>query len=275
MCELMALSFEDPVVADFSLREFAARGEENPDGWGLGWYPDQAVAIVKGPVRWGASHHAGFLAADPSLRSRTFLAHVRHKTVGGAPTHADTHPFARELGGRDYCFAHNGTLDDRALALPLGAYRPVGGTDSERYFCHLLGQIAERGGPLDSEADWRWLHESLAAANRLGKLNVLLSDGRRLFVYHDVNGWKGLNFREIHVREGRPRHFADDSLAVDVAGQPGNRGFVVATCPLGGPGWHTFQLGELIVLDRGRMAFSSHRDARGVGLAPGSVLAGR
>jgi len=37
MCELMAMCFEAPVSADFSIREFAARGEENADGWGLGW----------------------------------------------------------------------------------------------------------------------------------------------------------------------------------------------------------------------------------------------
>ena len=53
MCELMAMSFEAPISADFSLREFAARGEENPDGWGLGWYPDRSLAIVKEPVKWG------------------------------------------------------------------------------------------------------------------------------------------------------------------------------------------------------------------------------
>ena len=85
----------------------------------------------------------------PGSRAGSYLAHVRHKTIGGEPNHADTHPFARELGGRDYCFAHNGTLDGPAWELPLGAYRPVGETDSERFFCHLLHEIAARGGPLD------------------------------------------------------------------------------------------------------------------------------
>src|SRR5690242_3220237 len=110
MCELMGLSFAGPVSADFSIREFGRRGEENADGWGLGWYPDQSLAVAKEPVRWGQSKYTGFLQNYPDLQSRIYIGHVRHKTTGGAPTYADTHPFARELGGRDYCFAHNGTL---------------------------------------------------------------------------------------------------------------------------------------------------------------------
>ena len=47
MCELMGLSFAKPISADFSIREFALRSEENADGWGLGWYPDQSLAVEK------------------------------------------------------------------------------------------------------------------------------------------------------------------------------------------------------------------------------------
>ncbi len=274
MCELMAMSFSSPVSADFSLREFAARGEENPDGWGLAWYPDggRSAAVVKEPVKWGSSPTAGFLAANPTLSSRIHLAHVRHKTVGDAPNHADTHPFARELGGRDYAFAHNGTLSGAAWDLPLGRYQPVGATDSERFFCHLLGEVADRATSLQTEADWSWLHRKLADANRMGKLNALLSDGHRLFAYHDVNAWKGLNFRRVRVRDGQPRHFEDDDLAIDLTSPEGkskaNHGFVVATCPLSPTGWHSFRLGELIVFDRGQVVYSSHRDIRSAEFTP-------
>ena len=46
MCELLGLSFAKSIPADFSIREFALRSDENADGWGLGWYPDQSVASV-------------------------------------------------------------------------------------------------------------------------------------------------------------------------------------------------------------------------------------
>lgn len=268
MCELMAMSFESPISADFSLREFAARGEENPDGWGLGWYPDRSLAVIKEPLRWGASRIAGFLESHPTLLSRIHIAHVRHKTTGGEPTHADTHPFAREQGGRDYCFAHNGTLDGPAWDLPLGHHRPMGGTDSERFFCHLLREIEAGGGTLEAEDDWRRLHRTLASANRLGKLNCLLSDGDHLFVYHDVNGWKGLNFRKVRVGDEGPRHFGDETLSVDLGADAVNHGFVVATSPLSRSGWHPFRLGELIVLGRGEILHSSHRDRHAAEFAP-------
>ena len=57
MCELLGLSFAKSIPADFSIREFAQRSDENADGWGLGWYPDQSLAIVKEPLRWQASAH--------------------------------------------------------------------------------------------------------------------------------------------------------------------------------------------------------------------------
>ena len=274
MCELMGMSFEGPVSADFSIREFAHRGEENADGWGLGWYPDRSLAIVKEPVKWGESRYAGFLEEYPALRSRLYIAHVRHKTVGDAPTRSDTHPFAREHDGREYCFAHNGTLDGFE-ALPLGRFRPLGVTDSEHTFCHLLAEVAGRGGLLDGEDAWRWLHERLSALNRMGKLNCLISDGDRLFVYHDTGGWKGLSFRLVRLRGGQPRHLGDDELAVDLDGSAVNRGIIVATRPLSPSGWHPIRTGELIVLEGGSVRFSSARGRGAPEFEPGrdAVLA--
>jgi predicted glutamine amidotransferase len=259
MCELMALSFAGPVSAAFSVREFAARGEENADGWGLAWYPDQSLAVAKEPVKWATSKYTGFLENYPGLHSKIYIAHVRHKTTGGEPTHADTHPFARELGGRDYCFAHNGTIAGYAGELPLGRFRPVGRTDSEHVFCHLMEDVAGRADALDTEAGWKWLHGKLAAVNRLGKINCLLTDGTRLFCYRDVNGWKGLTFRRVRLHGGKARHFEDAQVQVTLAGKEFDPGVVVATRPLSATGWEPLHPGELIALEAGRVVYSSHR----------------
>ncbi|HEY7427099.1 MAG TPA: class II glutamine amidotransferase [Gemmataceae bacterium] len=259
MCELMGLSFARPISADFSIREFAGRGTENADGWGLAWYPDRAVAVVKEPVRWGQTPYTTFLENYPALRSSLYIAHVRRRTIGVEPTYADTHPFARELNGREYCFAHNGTLRGRIWELPLGRYRPVGVTDSERAFCYLLETIARQAEPLRSEEDWRALHRELTQFNELGQLNCLLSDGERLFCYHDQAGYKGLTFRKVHLRDGETRRFEDEELKIDLAEGAVNHGFVVATNPLSHSGWQRFLPGELIVLEKGIICFSSHR----------------
>ncbi len=222
MCELMAMSFEAPISADFSLREFAARGEENPDGWGLGWYPDRSLAIVKEPLKWASSRYAGFLEIYPTLLSRT-LPGPRPPQDDGRRAHPRRHPPVRPRDGRARLLlrpqrdARRPRLGPAPRAVPTRSATPTRSGSSATSSPRSTG----RGGHLDDPDDWRWLHETLAAANRFGKLNVLLSDGHRLFVYHDVNGWKGLNFRKVRLREGEPRHFGDETLAVDLDGRGG------------------------------------------------------
>jgi glutamine amidotransferase len=262
----MGLSFARPISADFSIREFAGQGTENADGWGLAWYPDRAVAVVKEPVRWGQTPYTTFLENYPALRSGLYIAHVRRRTIGAEATYADTHPFVRELNGREYCFAHNGTLRGRIWELPLGRYRPVGVTDSERAFCYLLETIARQAEPVKSEEDWRALHRELGKLNELGQLNCLLSDGERLFCYHDQAGYKGLTFRKVHLHDGETRRFEDREVKIDLAEGAVNHGFVVATNPLSRHGWQRFLPGELLVLEKGIIAFSSHRSRADTGL---------
>lgn len=269
MCELMGMSFAKPIQADFSIREFALRGESNADGWGLAWYPDASAAIVKEPRQWGISPYTDFLEEYTGLRSMIFLAHVRHKTVGGEPTHADTHPFMREWGGRDYVFAHNGTVAS-IFNQPLGRFRPVGNTDSEYLFCWLLEQIAERGSHLEHSDDWHWLHQQLTIANRGEKLNCLLSDGRRLFCYFDQKGHKGLTFRPVYLYDEK-RNFGDPSVKFNVADALFNYGIVVASNPLSSEGWKAFEMGEMFVLANGEIVHSSQRIAKDVLKQMGTV----
>ena len=256
MCELMALSFARPLSAEISMRAFSARDEENADGWGLAWYPDRSAAVVKEPIRWGESRHARFLEAEPNVLSSLYIAHVRHMTTGSA-SYADTHPFARVRLGRDYCFAHNGTLEGPLWDLPTGDHLPLGETDSERAFCALLHELDRRGGHLDGPGDWAWLHRWLSTLNGLGKLNVLLSDGVRLFCYHDLGGWKGLTFRKVVIGDHQARRIGDD---VTLRASFADHGFAVATCPLSDEPWHRFRTGELIVFEAGTAVYSSHRD---------------
>jgi glutamine amidotransferase len=255
----MALSFEEAVSAAFTFKEFSSGDQENADGWGLGWYPDRSSAIVKEPRKWRESRYAQFLCDYTGLQSPILIAHIRRQTRGGLPSHADTHPFGRELGGSAYVFAHNGTLDNRVWQLPLGPAQPLGATDSEHAFCYLLHEIAQRGVPLAAEPDWRWLHGVLGTLNELGQLNMLLADGERLFCYHDLGGWKGLYFRIVRIGDHELRHFEDEAVAVNIEGTSANRGHVIASRPLSASAWHPFRRGELMVLEKGAIRFSSHR----------------
>lgn len=237
MCELLALAFDRPVCPDFVLRAFGQRSDGNPDGWGLAWYPDQSVALVKEPVKWTSSRLATFFEVNSRLRASLILAHVREMSHGQA-IHANTHPFCREHAGRAWVCAHNGTLDVAFRQLPLGRFIPIGQTDSEYLFCHLLEEIAQRPDLLDTPASWTWLGQRLQELNALGRINLLLSDGQRLFCYHDLHGAKGLQRCRLE-RDNIP-------------------GWVIATCPLfPGPEWESFRWGELTVFEHGVLRWTN------------------
>jgi predicted glutamine amidotransferase len=260
VCELLGMSFEQPVSAEVTIRAFAMRDMANADGWGLGWFDeDYSLAIVKEPLRWRESRFAAFLQTYEHLRSRLIIGHVRHATTGGTPTRADTHPFTRELFGRFYCFAHNGTVRGAFEELPLGRFRPVGLTDSEHMFCHLLDQIAERGRQLDEREDWQWLHERLAQINEMGKVNCVLSDGRRMLCYRDRQWKKGLMMRSVTIDATHDRRLEDATMELDMTDNVANRGVVVATRPLTDEPWHPLRCGELLVLHDGEIQYSTTR----------------
>lgn len=252
----MGLSFDRPISADFSIRAFALRDVDNADGWGLAWYPDRSLALVKESLTWRQSGYSKFLETYSGLNSRIYIAHVRHQTTGGVVTHADTHPFSREYAGREFCFAHNGTIQNYE-SLPLARFHPIGRTDSERVLCHLLGVMAAREELLEEESGWRWLHGTLLSLNQHGKLNCLLSDGLRLFGYRDLNGWKGLTVRKIRLRENGERVFEDSTMEITMSGETDNHGCVIATSALSKTGWHDLSPGGLVVLEGGTIRFSS------------------
>jgi predicted glutamine amidotransferase len=286
MCELMGMSFAKPIVAHVTIQAFSMRSVENADGWGLAWYPDKSLAMIKQPMRWSIEH-TQFLEHYPGLLSSIYVSHVRHKTTGGSPTHSETHPFSRELNGREYCFAHNGTLGGDFWKKPLGRFRPIGSTDSEFLFCLLLDELERFGrlareaeeakngeangkgsgsgvyrldqatGRLVSEQQWRWLHQFLLRLNDYGRLNCILTDGERLLVYHDKNAWKNLTYRNIFLHEDTAQHFGDATVAVNLQAQPVNHGVIVATNPLSVEGWERFLPGEMKVLHQGSIAFTS------------------
>jgi glutamine amidotransferase len=252
MCELMGMSFDRPVDARFSIRAFGCRDEENPDGWGLAWYPDRSLALVKEALTWRSSTYSKFLENYLGLNSPIYIAHVRKKTTGGPATHSDTHPFRREYLGRDVCFAHNGTIGEYA-SLSIGRFWPVGNTDSERLFCHVLEAMASRGEQLEEPKGWDWLAETFRSINRRGTMNCLMSDGLRLFAYRDLTGWKGLTLRKVRFQPQEPRIFEDEMTGVAVAGDTENRGCVVATRALSTTGWHDIPPGGLVVMHAGRI----------------------
>ena len=147
MCRLFGMtSGAQPILATFWLLEapdnLMAQSRRNPDGTGLGYFDeDGAPHVDKQPI--AAFEDRRFVSDARHVRSKTFVAHVRHASTG-ALTIANTHPFCQ----RDRLFAHNGVIEDLPkLERQLGDERGlvVGETDSERFFALISGEIQRHG----------------------------------------------------------------------------------------------------------------------------------
>jgi predicted glutamine amidotransferase len=189
MCRLFGMSGgAHEVQATFWLLDaptsLLALSETQPDGVGLGAFnPDGTPWVYRKPV--AANRSQTFIADAHEVRSRTFLAHIRHATAG-QPTLENTHPF--EQHGR--LFAHNGVLGGLdALRDRLGGHSKLvqGSTDSELYFTLMTKRIEENGG--DVAAGIALAAREIAAEIPLYSLNMLLTTPTDVWAlrYPDTN----------------------------------------------------------------------------------------
>jgi glutamine amidotransferase len=230
--------------------EFRPRAEENREGWGFARWEDGRPVILKEPVPAHESEAAAALAMEHPP-SDVFIVHVRAATIG-EPTVENTHPFQARALGREWVFAHNGTVQSLER-LDTGNYEQAGDTDSERSFHHLLTRL-ERLGPEPS--DGVIAAEVLAAGRELSqldsKVNFLLSDGETLFAYHD--GHKTLHVIEKRAADLGEIGMADEDyrLSLTLGDSPDEHAVIVASVPLTAEaGWRKLEAGEFLVIRDG------------------------
>ncbi len=184
------------------------------------------------------------------IRSLNVIAHIRKATRGPVGLE-NTHPFVRELWGRYWIFAHNGTLE--GYQPPAGErYRAVGGTDSEAAFCELLNSLCLRfpNGAPDPDAVRAEVAGWATRLSGLGAFNFLLSDGERLFAHCSTQ----LAYIERRAPFTKAR-LIDTDLEVDFSQvtTPQDRVAVIATAPLtDNEDWTTMAAGEVAVFHQGQ-----------------------
>lgn len=254
MCELLGMECNLPTDIVFSFTGFALRGGKtgpHADGWGLALYEGKFARSFLEPVPACDSAMAEFIRKNP-IKTLLAVAHVRKKTRG-RPSIENTHPFKRVLWGRDWVFAHNGTLP-RIKRRPLRIEEPVGDTDSEHAFCWMIEQLRSAfpaGYPRNPRRLWRLIAELGAELGAEGKFNFLLADGQHLYarcgtqlcyiVRESPFGRATLRDAEIQI----------DFSAVTTAK---DRIAVVATEPLTrDETWQIGQPGSLWVFDHGAL----------------------
>lgn len=265
MCELLGLAFNRAVSPGLSFRGFRHRGRGNPDGWGLAAISPRKTTIHKEAIHAEESDVATALPDRDPLRAPLFIGHVRARSAGGTSIE-NTHPFCRPFRGGAVVFAHNGTLDLPRLRRRVApGLAPAGQTDSELALLALLTWLGHErpaarsaaGAAVDALADHAALEEFLRDLNDLGELNLLFSDGRRLFCYHDAGGYKGLAWTRREAPFARVT-LRDEDWTADLGAEksPDQRGYVFASRPLtAGEEWRPCRRGRLIVIEKGTAVF--------------------
>ena len=178
MCRVFGCVAAEPVSIRHELLEaenpLIRQSEEHDSGWGMAVYERGDGAqptLVRFPE---AAHTDGEFVKATELRGRIFNVHVRRATMGELCLE-NTHPFC--LG--NYTLGHNGTVVRYPRLLEPGMRGPEGDTDSERLFIRLMHDY-DPANPAES------LRKTMRVAverSPFSGLNVLFSDGEKLFAY--------------------------------------------------------------------------------------------
>ncbi len=259
MPNLLAMCFEGELSPTFDLRCLQP-GAAHPDGWGLAYYPpgEPSVALLKEPAPTHTSSQAEVLHTGERFASSIFLLHLRTATWG-ALSDANTQPFTRAWGGREWIFGHSGSLDRRPELPPDAVFEPIGATDSEVIFCDLLNRFAQRKWRSLGEADPAVLLDWLGTINTLGTLNIVLSDGQDVVAYSDkhqsgLSTWQLLPpYEQVVV--------GDKDVTIDLTrhGIKSRKGIFISSRPLTAvgasaePAWQPLEAGSLWVMRQGAL----------------------
>ncbi|MSR14936.1 MAG: class II glutamine amidotransferase [Gammaproteobacteria bacterium] len=255
MCQLLGMNCNIPTDICFSFSGFHQRGgrtDEHVDGWGIAFYEGVGCRVYL-DTKPAAESPVATMVRDYPIRSLNVIAHIRKATVSSVALE-NTHPFVRELWGRYWTFAHNGTLSnlDCAPEDSNRRYSPVGRTDSEYAFCYLLEMLHRRfpAGEPDEAALYKAMVGITTELCTYGTFNFLLSNGNLLFAHCATK--LAYVVREAPFAEA---HLVDEDYSVDFRSvtTPQDRVAIIATVPLtDNEPWRTMRASELLLFRNGQ-----------------------
>jgi len=260
MCELLAMSANVPTDICFSFSGLMQRGGNtgpHKDGWGITFYEGKGCRSFKDPMPSAHSPIARLVTEYP-IKSEAVICHIRQANSGHVCLE-NTHPFTRQMWGKNWTYAHNGQLKEFVEELPVKLHLPIGTTDSEHAFCWLLDQLHYQfsdKAPGDIEL-FSYIAQLSMRINQLGVTNLIISNGECLFAYCSNN----LHWITRRAPFGRAS-LIDAEMVVDFKQETTAKDIVtvIATQPLTddetwhkmNPGeWQLFSLGESIASGKG------------------------
>lgn len=205
MCQLLGISsLENKDMASL-VRVFFKRGAYNPDGWGLATYVthetkdcgrvmDEKATIIKQPTASNLCEVAKNTYSNPIIASMA-IGHIRKRTNSNIHFN-NTHPFVTDVRynkkagtyEKELLLAHNGFVtlpifEQNGTAITNKAKtQMLGETDSEKIMVCIKSYINN----IDKYSRKNLIsaiEKALEYLSPLGKVNLLFSDGDKLFVF--------------------------------------------------------------------------------------------
>lgn len=264
MCELFAMSSDQPVSLRYRLSEFATHGGErfaNGDGWGVVFTQARDAYLFQEPSA-ACDSPLEQMVASHAPPSRLVMAHVRRATAG-KPSLCNTHPFRRTIDGQVRHFAHNGNLpalqdryrDTRA------AENCIGDTDSELAFLLLQERLAKLAPDVSMAERFACFSEFCADMRSFGDANFLYAEGERLYVHahkrrYEADGVMGPpRAPGLHIRQLAPSETGWRVKGADLSPE-GRHRVLIASVPLDDGPWQDLSEGATLVLEQGQVRYS-------------------
>ncbi len=264
MCELFAISSKHPTRVTFSLKEFSRHGGEtgpHTDGWGVAYYNQSDVLLLREPEPASQSPLVQFMEEN-SPSSGLIISHIRRATHGQSALR-NTHPFTRELNGQVHTFAHNGELENiqTVYESTFKSFQPIGETDSERAFCHLL-ELMSKLWKKDSSSAPK-LEERLEVFSKfaekmrtLGSANFLYSDSEYLYIHSHKRTQRNGKMEPpgLHLLQRDSTTDSHENKLSGVCMLPKKQKIVLAaSVPLTDEIWCPLAEGEIVVMYEGNI----------------------
>jgi glutamine amidotransferase len=248
----MSANVPTDICFSFSgLLERGGRTGPHRDGWGITFYEGKGCRSFKDPLPSCESQVANLVKSYP-IKSCSVVSHIRQANRGGVKLE-NTHPFTRELWGRNWTFAHNGQLSNYKNALATLTHQPIGKTDSEQAFCWILEQLKQRYSkkPKNIRVAFNYIDKLCKHLRGFGVFNMILSDGVFVMAFCSTN----LHWITRRAPFGKAT-LIDSDWIIDFQQETTLNDIVtvVATQPLtGDEQWHKVAAGESVLFKYGEL----------------------
>lgn len=234
LSQLYLLNLDIPCSTTIHVRGYSSAVK--PGGCGLSWYIDNGVvsSSIKDLGEHSSTTFSKVLADWHEYRSTIFLCKILEPSESS--NEVNMQPIIKSYCARDWGLIHNGSVARDEIAgvfnSALSDFEPIGSSDSELIFCHILSYMKSKNYRKLSACKFSELHKLFISLNKFGSLNLVITDGLSIVCYHD----KSVN-NPLYVSRIRPPSFTNviSSESVTFEMQDHNSeyrtGFLIGTKP--------------------------------------------